>query len=201
MLEAEEGTLIDVTSDESSTSSLNLLINDISFGLRGSIREASAIAESIVFLYNDVLFYSDLCPNLVSTNFVVKLITESVQEFSKAAMEQRACLDSAEFVLPHEVVQQDADDLRRLGSIENLVRYRHAQAENGRYSISRCNAVLGDCDPVDLARCRMLAIEGSCFPRPEGFVRQLTMNPMRSLATRLGNTYIKSAYSGSMGGL
>jgi len=109
-------------------------------------------------------------------------------------MERNAYLDAEDFVLPPEVLTRDADDLRRLGSIEALVRERQDLAEPARYNIHRCNAVLSECDPLDLERCRDLAINGSRIPLPQGFERQRVPNPLRNLASKLGNTYIKSAY-------
>jgi len=112
----------------------------------------------------------------VSSEFVIKLAEDSINEISKSAMERPQRLHSG---------------TQRFTA---MVRLRHAQAEAGRYNIDQFDAMLSKCDPIDLERCRMLAVEGSRIPKPEGFVRQTVPNEMRAVAGRLGNTYLKSAY-------
>ena len=108
-------------------------------------------------------------------------------------MEKRAVEDSRDFRLYPSIAEGDERDLRNEGFIEELVRQRQTLVTENRYNLQRCNAVLSDCDPTDLQRCRDLAVNGSHVPLPEGFTRQKEPNEMQTLARKLGNTYVKSA--------
>ena len=167
----------------------DLRFNDLPFSLKQSIGEARRLAVSVLRLYSRALVDVETNTDLVSESYLSDLIEKSVEEFSKAAMEKRAVEDSRDFRLSPSIAEGNERDLRNAGSIEELVRQRQILAAENRYNLQRCNAVLSDCDPTDLQRCRDLAVNGSHVPLPEGFIRQKEPNEMRTLARKLGNTY------------
>jgi len=168
-------------------------IHDLSFSLSASITESRIMAATVLRLYNQALFKGRIITDLVSEEYIHTLIERSIEEFSKSSMEKRAVEDSKDFILSPFTHEGDARDLRAAGSIEELVRRRQSLSSDERFNIRRCNTVLADCNPTDLARCRDLAVNGSHVPIPEGFTRQVEPNGMRALAKKLGNTYVKSA--------
>ena len=171
----------------------DLRVNDLPFSLKQSIGEARRLAVSVLRLYTPALADVETNTELVSESYLSDLIEKSIAEFSKVAMEKRAVEDSRDFHLSPSIAEGDERDLRNAGSIEELVRQRQTSVAENRYNLQRCNAVLSDCDPTDLQRCRDLAVNGSHVPLPEGFIRQKEPNEMRTLAKKLGNTYVKSA--------
>ena len=121
-------------------------------------------------------------------------LVECINEFTRGNREELARLDSLDFVLPDDSLKKDIVDLVEAGSLHELARVRHEANASNRFNLSRCNEAFGDYPCEDLDRLRRLATEGSQILLPEDFIRQPVPGPMRTLASRLGNTYLKHAY-------
>jgi hypothetical protein len=184
----------DSRTDYDRNKSDEMLIHELSFSLNQNFTETLSAVTTLVALYNDVLFEGTFTPKVSSITDLTLLITTAWDEFSKSAMEERAVADSTGFTLPTEARERDLRDLSRVGSLTALIEERQRLAAPDRFNIDRCNDFLSDVNPIDLARLRDIAVNGSRLPLHGGFKRQVYPNKVRSITQRLGNTFEKYGY-------
>lgn len=174
-----------------------LVIHDISFKLRRTVQESLESLVTLLDTFKDIRFLSPdraTAIELKSTDEICSFVALAWKEFSKAEMEAKARLDALGFQLPPEAYTRDLADLIRCGSLAALIRERQVAAAPDRFNIERVNRCFTHCCPEDLARLRDIAINGTRFMLPEGFVSQLQPNPMRNIYQRLGMCFEKHAY-------
>ena len=180
---------IDVASAEGV---LEWCINDIiipnSITLSDSLKVVSRLSKTFSFALHHFSLGS-----VNSVNFTGLLETCRV-EFSRTDQVEAARLDALDFSLTPEVMEQDLPDLISEGSLENLVRKRQKAAYSDHLNIDRLNHSFGHLPGIDLERARLITLQGSQLLLPEGFKRQPSPSPMRQMAARLGNTYLKHGY-------
>jgi hypothetical protein len=96
---------------------------------------------------------------------------------------QRAVASADDSGLTSEVVQQDVDDLKRAGSLVELVRHRQEMARGERFNAQRVRDVFSD-DP-EFETLMSIAQDGAIIDTPSGFVKQSVTEPLRPLNIRL----------------
>ena len=113
-------------------------------------------------------------------------------EFLRGNAEERARVDAIDFVFPQEDLEVDVESLRRLGSIEAVVRDRQLQSQAMRFNIDRFHTYLSD--TADKLVLRDLAVHGAAIPVANDFVINPVAEAPRLLQRKLGNCYSKHAY-------
>ena len=167
-------------------------INDYAVSNSKSLYESLEIAFRLTKVYSSALHHFGLS-STSPVNFE-DLLDSCRLEFSKNEQERAAKADSENFVLFPEILNNDLPALVKAGSLENLVRERQQKSFPVRLNIDRVNHSFGHLPGEDLERARSIASHGSRLVLPEGFVRQDFPSPMRPMAARLGNTYLKHGY-------
>ena len=173
-----------------------LVIHDISFQLRRSVLESLESLANLLATFVEVRFLplgGTSVIELKSPEEICEFVAVAWDEFSKAGMESRAFQDAFEFQLPPEAFTRDLIDLKRCGSLIALISERQAVAAPDRFNIDRVNRCFKHCGLEDMTRLRDMAINGTRFVLPEGFVAQHYPNPMRNIYQRLGNCFDKHA--------
>jgi len=176
----------------SSEGVLGWRINDYAVPNSKTLNDSLEVAFRLTRVYSSALHQFGLSSS-IPINFM-DLLESCKLEFSKHEQERAAKIDSANFILSPSAVARDLPDLLEAGSLENLIRKRHESAFCDRLNIDRVNHSFGHLPGEDLERARDIALHGSRLVLPEGFIRQDVPSPMRLMATRLGNTYVKHGF-------
>ena len=173
-----------------------LVIHDISFQLRRSVQEALEALANLLVTFQRIRFLPEGRRSVIelkSPMEICEFVAVAWDEFSKAGMESRAFQDALGFQFPPEAFTRDLNDLIRCGALIALIRERQVAAAPDRFNIDRVNKCFQHCGLDDLNRLRDIAVNGTRFVLPEGFVAQLQPNPMRNIYHRLGHCFDKHA--------
>ena len=167
-------------------------INNYAIPNSRTLLDSAEVASILIEVYSGALHHFSF--NAVNSINFIDLLESCRLEFSRNEQVKAAKVDSELFVLSPEAMERDLRDLLSEGSLENLVRKRQVEAFPYRLNIDRLNESFRDSPGEDLERARVITLHGSQLMLPEEFIRQPTPSPMRPMAARLGNTYLKHGH-------
>lgn len=175
-------------------SSFTISINKLSALIEEDIDEVIAAAVALSLKYVSYLCHEGDASNSVAfnTQLFKHFFNTCQKEFVRGNAEEIARLDAADFKFSEETLAQDGNDLRRLGTIENLVLERQASVRADRFNETRCRALFSGV--ADSERLLRLATEGAYVPVGSDFVTNPVAEKPRNLQKKLGNCYSKHAY-------
>lgn len=113
-------------------------------------------------------------------------------EFVRGNAEERARLDAQDFIFPQEDLMHDGESLRRLGTIEEVVRERQFHSQNDRFNSIRYQTYLADTSDAPVL-CGLAGL-GATIPVASDFVINPIVEPPRQLQRKLGKCYCKHAH-------
>ena len=168
------------------------VIHDMAIPFSENHEESTLLVEKLAVSLISVIKFSDII--LPEREALKKFSDECYLEFTRGNRESMARQATSNFSLPAEVYTRDLEELKKAGSLQALVTSRHEAAAPDRFNLQRCNDAFGHLHSIDVDRLRSIASEGSQIFVPIDFIRQPSPAPMRNLAERLGNTFLKHAH-------
>lgn len=154
------------------------------------VEKASALA----VIYAQYLLYQDSKDVLkkVDVKMFQEFFDQCEKEFLRGNAEEIARIDAIDFELSEEALTRDGLDLKRVGTIEQLVKLRQEAVSHNRYNEERFHDLFTNVS--DAKVLHMLATEGASVPVAADFVSQPDPEKPRGLQRRLGKCYMKHAF-------